>query len=393
VSDVGRRSTAGRVLTVTTVPATIDTFLLPHVAALRSAGWDVVLASSGEATSRMRQAGLPFASVPLSRHPANLKAHVLALHRLRRLVKDWRVDAIYVHTPIAAAVVRVAVATLSAGRRPAVVYFAHGFHFLDRAQRDLAQRVWYVVERVLSRWTDQLLVINDVDLHSVESWPLARRGHVRKLGGVGFEPSEFDPAQDVPGPGDRPGRAPNSVASGSPTILCVAEFTANKRQEILVEALELLPEATLVLAGDGPTRRAVQELARVRGVADRVMFTGHVSDVRPLLAEADVMALVSRREGLPRSIMEALCMGVPVAVTETRGSADLARAVGCPVAKDSSPVAVKDAILAASRDERSRSELRADFLAAWNEGLQERVNCQVLEVFAVAGEMSGRPQC
>jgi glycosyltransferase involved in cell wall biosynthesis len=80
------------------------------------------------------------------------------------------------------------------------------------------------------------------------------------------------------------------------------------------------PELTrLVIVGDGPERRALLAAAESAGIADRVIFAGHVEDVRPYYKMADVMALPSYTEGSPNVLLEAMAAGVPIVATAVGG--------------------------------------------------------------------------
>lgn len=76
------------------------------------------------------------------------------------------------------------------------------------------------------------------------------------------------------------------------------------------------PHDTLTIAGEGPERAALEQLAANLGIADRVRFPGHLASIDPLLAEADVFVLSSDYEGLPGVIVEALAAGLPVLATD-----------------------------------------------------------------------------
>ena len=79
----------------------------------------------------------------------------------------------------------------------------------------------------------------------------------------------------------------------------------------------------LALLGDGPERLRVEAAIRDAGVGERVHIVGQVADVRPTVAGSTALVLASRMEGLPRSVMEALSLEVPVVATDARGSPDL----------------------------------------------------------------------
>ena len=92
------------------------------------------------------------------------------------------------------------------------------------------------------------------------------------------------------------------------------------------------------------------------------------------------MLLTSAREGLPVSLMEALASGVPIVVTPTRGSQDLAKMVGCPVAKTADADALARAVDEALADPRSRDEVRTAFLSQWDGGSEQAVTTSVVDL-------------
>ena len=112
----------------------------------------------------------------------------------------------------------------------------------------------------------------------------------------------------------------------SPTlgILCVGVIEHRKGQDLLVDSVETLlsrgHDVRLVLVGDGPERGALE--ARVRRSAplqDRVVFTGILPSVWPEFAVADVVAIPSRIEGLPFTILEGFAAGAAVAAAALPG--------------------------------------------------------------------------
>jgi len=110
-----------------------------------------------------------------------------------------------------------------------------------------------------------------------------------------------------------------------PVILSVGALIPRKGQDLLVKALPSLPGATLLLAGQGPERSALERLADSLGVGERVGLLGAVPhDHLPLLYNAaDVMALPSASEGLANAWLEAMACGTPVAITDVGGAREL----------------------------------------------------------------------
>jgi glycosyltransferase involved in cell wall biosynthesis len=103
-------------------------------------------------------------------------------------------------------------------------------------------------------------------------------------------------------------------------VLTPARLHEQKGHAYLLAAAAQVPDATFVLAGDGPLRSDLETRARELGVADRCIFLGHRSDVPALLAAADLFLLPSLFEGLPVSVVEAMVAGRPVIATAIGGT-------------------------------------------------------------------------
>ncbi len=95
--------------------------------------------------------------------------------------------------------------------------------------------------------------------------------------------------------------------------------------EAAAEVLRHEPEVTFVLIGDGPLRDTLQQQARDLGIAEKVLFTGFVSDIQAALAALDIVVIPSLREGFGLALVEAMAAGKPVVATKVGGMIELAR--------------------------------------------------------------------
>ena len=115
-------------------------------------------------------------------------------------------------------------------------------------------------------------------------------------------------------PGD-PGGEPR-VHPHRPVIGSLGRLHEQKGYDVLVRALPEIPEAHVVIVGDGPERGALEALASELGVSDRLELVGWREDARAWLASFDVFALPSRFEGFPLAIVEAMLAGTAVVATD-----------------------------------------------------------------------------
>jgi glycosyltransferase involved in cell wall biosynthesis len=122
-------------------------------------------------------------------------------------------------------------------------------------------------------------------------------------------------------PADRPA-AKAALGISGPLLLAVGNLVALKRFDLAISAAELLPEATLFIAGEGRERRKLESLIAERGLSARVRLLGsiHHSRMPALMAAADVFVHASSSEGLANVWVEALASGTPV-VTANVGAA------------------------------------------------------------------------
>lgn len=148
--------------------------------------------------------------------------------------------------------------------------------------------------------------------------------------------------------------------AGRPVILSVGALIPRKGQELLVRALPELPDAVLLLAGQGPDRTALEKLSVELGVEDRLGLLGGVAHggLPRLFAAADVMALPSASEGLANAWVEALACGTPIVISDVGGAREL---VDRPVAGrivERTPQAIAEAIRAILSDPPERNAVR-----------------------------------
>lgn len=107
-----------------------------------------------------------------------------------------------------------------------------------------------------------------------------------------------------------------------PLLVTAGWLIRRKGQAIAIEALTFLPDATLLVVGDGPERAALERLAQRLGLGDRVRFLGQQPhDALPgLLAAADVAVQPTEAEGLANVWVEALACGTPVVTCDVGGA-------------------------------------------------------------------------
>jgi glycosyltransferase involved in cell wall biosynthesis len=168
---------------------------------------------------------------------------------------------------------------------------------------------------------------------------------------------------DLFAPGDREtARRQLAVKPGGPVLASVGWLIPRKGHDLAIQVAGLLPEATLLIAGDGPEKAALSRLAARLGVTGRVHFLGSMSQDRLALVynAADVLILASSREGLANVLMEALACGTPVVATAVWGTPEVvAHPVAGRLVEDRSPESLSRAVRDLLADPPARAAVRA----------------------------------
>jgi glycosyltransferase involved in cell wall biosynthesis len=263
-----------------------------------------VLTRSGPYEKDLLEAGVPVTVIgkPLKIDPA-------AYFRLKRHIRALRPDL--VHTWLFAA--------NSYGRAAAL---AAGVRHIVAAERCVDPwKVWHelAIDRWLARRTDRI-VINSSGV---------RDFYVRQ--GLPDEKFVLIPNGISDLPASDLSREALLAELGLPNharlIGAVGRLWPQKRIKDLIWAADLLKvirdDVHLLIIGDGPHRRRLEQFRRQVRIEDKVHFLGHRSDVPRIMPHFDLVWLGSEYEGLPNVIMEAMIAGVPVVATDISGNRDL----------------------------------------------------------------------
>ena len=246
-------------------------------------------------------------------------ADVVAVARIRRLIRDFQPDIVETHTSKAGIVGRLA-AWLEGS--PVVLHIYHG-HVPDGHYYG-AIKTWMArcAERALARKTDRLIAVSARVKDDLVKYKVASPDHI----------SIVEPGLDlVPLLGCRHERGALRRELGldpaAPLVGIVGRLTPIKNHRLFLDAavavLAVRPDVHFVVVGDGEIGPAIRALAQRLGVMTRVTFTGWRDDLPRVYAGLDVLVSCSRNEGTPLTIIEAMAAGCPVVATRVGGVPDL----------------------------------------------------------------------
>ncbi|MCH0564923.1 glycosyltransferase family 4 protein [Streptomyces sp. MUM 2J] len=225
--------------------------------------------------------------------------------RLARIVAAARPDLVHAHSAKAGLAGRLAVR----GRIP-TVFQPHAWSFEAVAGPAAALAVGW--ERRGARWAARTVCVSEAERMRGVRAGIAGRWSVIPNG---IDPARFHPAT----PASVRAAVLPDVDPAAPLAVCVGRLCRQKGQDVLVRAWESVvrqvPNARLVLVGDGPDRARLEAEA-----PDSVLFAGPVTDTAPWYRAADLVVLPSRWEGMALAPLEAMACGRPVVVTDVDGA-------------------------------------------------------------------------
>lgn len=311
-------------LFVTTIPGTLEAFLLPFAYHFRAKGWRVdAMAQRVSANPECKQAFDRVWEIEWSRNPLAPSNLLVAPRIIRKLVEQEKYDIIHVHTPVAAFVTRYALKDLRKQGKCKVIYTAHGFHFHPEG-KFLKNSIFLALEKLAGSWTDYLVTINQEDESAAKRYHILPPQRICYMPGIGVDLDYYTPGV-VSEAELAKVRQELGIKQENPLLLSIAEFIPRKHHRDIIKAFAKLnrPEVHLAFAGNGSLFEEMRLLASNLGVKNQVHFLGIRNDIPTLIRASVATMLVSEQEGLPRSVMESMSLEVPVIGTKIRGTQEL----------------------------------------------------------------------
>jgi sugar transferase (PEP-CTERM/EpsH1 system associated) len=228
--------------------------------------------------------------------------------RLARFLREHKVAIVHTHNP-GSHIYGLLAALLA--RVPVRVHTRHGRNFPHDKKR-----VW--INRILSWGTDVIVPVSD-DAGLVAT--NVERINPKKIHRIwnGIDINLYKPRHD-------PGEGPLVIGT-------VARLSPEKDQRTMLAAfhhvLAEIPDARLIVAGDGPCAVELHEEAAKLGLSGRVEFLGQCSNVPEVLKRMSIFTLSSTTEGLSMTVLEAMAAGLPIVATDVGGNRELVQPPEC----------------------------------------------------------------
>ncbi|CUN15830.1 glycosyltransferase family 4 protein [Turicibacter sanguinis] len=308
-----------KALIVSTVSRQFTLFERGNIEVLKELGYEIHGAANYEdATPALEELDIKKHHIDIQRSPFKLN-NLKAYKQLVKLMKEEKFDLVHCHAPMGGVVGRLA--TKSVGIKN-VLYTAHGFHFFKGAPK-LNWMIYYPIEKLLSRYTNTLITINEED-YSLATSNKFKAKNIELVNGIGLNLEKFSPISEKE---KYRLREEYGYDKDDKILIYVGELSDRKNQKIIIEAVNLLKKdfknIKLLLVGRGQLKDEYDKLIEELGVQEQVELLGFRTDINQLLRISDIYVCSSRQEGLPVNIMEAMSIGLPVVCSKIRGNVDL----------------------------------------------------------------------
>jgi glycosyltransferase involved in cell wall biosynthesis len=253
-------------------------------------------------------------------------ADAVALSRFLGFIREFRPQIVHTHTAKAGFLGRLATRLWNSSRRgEARIRVVHTFHgnVLSGYFPPWKERSFRWLERSLAHKATDAVVV----LSPQQRMEIVDRFHVAPASKVHVVPLAVDLTRFETLPDGRPFRREMGFEDDSFVVGIVGRISPVKNHGMFLHAaaktLRNVPRSRFVVVGDGAGAERLRDLAASLELGDTIRFAGLRTDLASVYAGLDVVALTSRNEGTPLSLIEAMACGKPVVATDVGGVGDI----------------------------------------------------------------------
>jgi glycosyltransferase involved in cell wall biosynthesis len=250
--------------------------------------------------------------------PINPWKDALAIFQTWKALKTFKPDILHTHSSKAGIIGRIAGALAGV---PVIIHTYHGFGFNNR-QRPWVRAAFVGVEKWASHFTKTIIFVSEVNRREAQDLGIGRpeqhsviRSGIKKLSSAASRDQRAEVRRGL------------GISEKAPLVTTIGPFKPQKNLSDFIKVAKLLhnlePSSVFMIIGDGEQRPLLEKLRDLLGLDSCLIMTGWRADAQNLLSISDVFALTSLWEGLPRSLVEAMALGLPVVAYATDGVTDI----------------------------------------------------------------------
>jgi glycosyltransferase involved in cell wall biosynthesis len=252
---------------------------------------------------------------------------IVSLWKVFSKIWQEKPDIIHTHTAKAGTVGRIAglIYRWLSWRKVKIVHTFHGHVFHSYYGKRKTQ-IFLLIEKILAKFaTDKIITISNQQFREIhEEFGVGKKEqfHVIPLGIDLDKFADSSAKRNIL-------RDEINIKDNEILVGLVGRLTEIKNHSLFLNVIKLYLKQTVisnlkfVIIGDGHLRKPLEDQAKKLGIEDKVVFIGHRNDVDVIYAGLDIVALTSRNEGTPLSLIEAMASGKCAISTEVGGVIDL----------------------------------------------------------------------
>ncbi|WP_239720759.1 MULTISPECIES: glycosyltransferase family 4 protein [unclassified Mammaliicoccus] len=311
-----------RIIQVTAIDMTMNNFLNPLNKVTKEKGHEVhCVCSKGPYEEEIKSNGYYFHNISIDRE-INFVKNIKSIMMMVKLFKILKPDIVHVHTPVAAVLGRIAA---KIAKVPTIIYSAHGFYFHE-GMPSKKYKLFFNIEKYIGRYfTDYIFTQSEEDFEvaKVNNFLKNKNNYVHISNGIDID-NKFN-VDKLPKSINTSLRDKYGIQKNDVVVSFIGRLVKEKGILDLLESINYLnaQNVKFLIIGSLPQgERDTETLKLIEEYKNNknIIFTGQVTNVNELLYMSDIFCLPSYREGMPRSIIEAMAMKNAVIATNIRGS-------------------------------------------------------------------------
>lgn len=313
-----------KIIEICAIDATMKSLLRELNIGIKTEGYDLIcVCSKGKNTKKLRNNGFNVVNLNINR-TINPLFNIISLYNLYKLLKREKPDIVHVHTPVAAVLGRIAA---KKAKVPIIIYTAHGFYFHKDMSRFKYNIILKIEKYLAKHYTDFIFTQSEEDRKTALENNFIDKSKILTIGNGADVWGKFNPINIEKDKINELYKEFN-LKENDKVITFIGRLVKEKGVIDLVEAFNNINfsgggKVKLLVVGDvAQNERDKDTKRKLEQYKDNsnVIFTGYRDDINSILYLTDVFCLPSYREGMPRSITEAMAMECAIIATDIRGS-------------------------------------------------------------------------
>src|SRR5690625_2860293 len=310
-----------KIVQVSAIDSTMNGLLRELNTTIVKEGHELIcVCSNGSRIEKLIKDGFDVRTINIDRKIAPIR-NLKSIYQMFRLFRKEKPDIVHVHTPVASVLGRIAA---KLARVPTIIYTAHGFYFHENMSPK-KYKLFYTIEKLCAKWcTDYIFTQSEEDGQlAIDNNFLSADNITIISNGVDvngkFNPDNIDKEKEDAL------KKEFSFNEHDIVISFIGRLVREKGIIDLLNGFNKVEQDNIKLLIIGSTssserdQKTSEELEYYKENTN-VTFTGYRTDIPEILSVSDVFCLPSYREGMPRSIIEAMAMNCVIIATNIRGS-------------------------------------------------------------------------